>query len=1309
VNPKLLNRRRSFARHPLIFLCAIGAAAFGVLIAPPSWRSAAHARIGRSGSENGNRTLILAVDGLSWEAFEAGRARGLFRRFGNAGRHIAPYPSMSHPAWTEIVGARRVFGGARGNIRTVEARWFDLDAMRIADDPRQVIARQASPYTFQRAFDYYFDPLIEPLMYLRGRTLFDRELEEAERTILSRFTGSQYVAYLGGPDAISHTHFGELPGYMDRLDAMIERVADSLETRGGGKPLDMWMVSDHGNAGGFVEGKNAERYLEPYSLDAAIRRAKLVAIDSGRVERDDQVAVVTIALATMINVYFADLGRRRGLAESALQDPAVDLVTWLEVTPAERHVVILGKQSEARLRWRDDGKSFSYESVRGNPLRIPDSLTSVAGATRWIPDAVMRASTETGPYPDAPFRMMRSAVKEVENAPDLIVNLRDGYCFGGDLGKFVRMVRTHGSLGARASAGILAGTSRRVPASVRGEEVLDVIGLAPESLFIESRNLWSGEREPVLEALRGGNGQLPTGRDDQSVDAAFLRRARPVVLSMDYFGKDAALALLETAWPRNASSATERANRIDATKRILSRTRFADGVTGHLDTLLALADSLDADSLDARIRDAEARIRVIPELAPLAELRSLWAAKDGSSRAGGVAPLRRAVMGLWTVPYFIDAALVAPEHDSIADLRDLDFATRWIGGLRARVAADPARLLEDSTLAPRLFAQVFAERKLWRAVEPATIPLLFQPDLGDITVVYVPGIYGELFDGEIWTRGLRAVHDRLGVRTVTLPTDGRCATSVNAARIVDALRDDTRRRLARGYQRPRYLLLGYSKGGIDATEALLRAPELAREQVAGLVTIATPHAGTPVVERADIPASLVRLGVTSPRPAACDTAGASASLWPSTRMSFWGANAREVASLTRYFSVSFVTDAEHAHPWMKVSKRIAQFGEPNDGMVALSASRFPHDVHAVDLGVVDADHIAGRLGGPFLQDAFLEAVVIAVAELGGVEDPAKRGARWRNVVASLHRHDDRAGTGWFGGGKARTGTKAPAFAVSTRPPSTPAGGGTGWTATRTFRMASLNELSDAAVRELTPARDTAGIVFSCDQRNMLAFRKEYEFYYDAGNGGTEDDPSNGFAIVSAAASRTGRACQLSSRRNAMKMTTIAYHFRPMSFPDLRLRLRVDDVPAGVDPSTARRGRNDAAFKLWLILRDTRPASKGTVVLFGYTWGAPDVDRVVPAAGTLQEAVSSRRNVVLSTLPEAWLVTIGGPTFVGSWQTIDRDIATDIRRAYPGVPLDALQVVGITIQTDSDDTRAASSVLLDMLSFKPRLLRAAPSP
>jgi hypothetical protein len=954
--------------------------------------------------------LFLAVDGLSWEAFAYAQSRGLFRQLAHAAPMIAPYPSMSHPAWTEILGTRRVFG-ARGNIRTVEARWFDLEAMRVADDPRQVIERQAGPYNYMRAFDTYFDPLIEPLMYFPGRRLFDDELAEIERDIIAGFTGPHYAAYVSGTDAMAHTHLDALHPFLEQLDGLITRVLAALAARD--VHPEVWLVSDHGNAGAFVEGA-AESYLTPVSLDGAIARAGLVRRDTGTVVAPDDVAVVTIALASMVNTWFPDLSRRRRFAEEVVREDGVTLATWLDVRETERVVVILGRNgAEAELRWRrarDQSLAYAYTPVRGNPLELADTLHASAAVPRWVPDAVMRAATAESRYPDAPHRLVQSAEKQVATAPDLIVNLADGYAHAGDFGRVVRMVRTHGSLSARATRGVVASNTTPMPASVRAEEVTSVMGIDPHMLFPQAHAHVAAEPLARARVLRRSDAQVPTGRTATSHDAAFLRRARPVVESMGYFTLGALRDLL-SGWRSGAeppADSTSLVDRLRISQRLVSASDVLLGLGNGVDSLLALADSLTADRLEARVAEAETLLRGVPALAPLAELRDVWSprATDEETRAPGrAAPLRRATMAAWTMPYFLDAALYEPETDSMADPRDARFAERWFARDRARVRAEPLRVLEQPALAATLFREVFSERRLWRDIEPATPTLLYDPDLSDITVVLVPGIYGELFDGELWQRGLKAVRDRLGVRTLTVTVDGRCSAEHNAPLLIASLRDDRQRRRARGYPSPRYLLIGYSKGGVDATHALLADSVLATEQVAALVTIATPHLGSPVAERAALPADLLEWAVPTPPPPACDSTPSANSLWPATRAAFWTAHEASLAARTPYFSLSFRRDARAAHPFMKVTKRLGQFAEANDGVVALSASRFPGAVPAVDLGTIDADHIAGIRASAFPQEAFLEAVVLTLGELG-VLDPenGRAGGRRSSSGTRATRH-----------------------------------------------------------------------------------------------------------------------------------------------------------------------------------------------------------------------------------------------------------------------------------------------------------------
>ncbi|WP_434478864.1 hypothetical protein [Gemmatimonas sp.] len=365
-------------------------------------------------------------------------------------------------------------------------------------------------------------------------------------------------------------------------------------------------------------------------------------------------------------------------------------------------------------------------------------------------------------------------------------------------------------------------------------------------------------------------------------------------------------------------------------------------------------------------------------------------------------------MAAWTVPFFVDAALDAPERDSIADPRDREFARAWHGGLRDSVRGRPARMLDDSTIVRRLFTELLAERALTRRVDGATVPLLYDAPLRDVTVVYAPGIFGELFDREIWQRAVRSVRERLGVRIVNAGTDGRCSARDNATMLLSTLKRDTERRLSRGYPTPRYLIIGYSKGGVDASEALLRDHALAEQQVIALVTIATPHGGSPVAERADISDEFLRLTTATPRAATCDTTRAIESLWPANRAAFWSGDGARLPTLVPLYSLSLASDMRAAHPWMKITKRLGRFSEENDGVVAISASRFPSSIPSVHLGTVAGDHIAARSASTFPQESVLESVLLTLNELGAFEPTAADA--WRHLVAERRRwlQSDRA-------------------------------------------------------------------------------------------------------------------------------------------------------------------------------------------------------------------------------------------------------------------------------------------------------------
>ncbi len=260
-----------------------------------------------------------------------------------------------------------------------------------------------------------------------------------------------------------------------------------------------------------------------------------------------------------------------------------------------------------------------------------------------------------------------------------------------------------------------------------------------------------------------------------------------------------------------------------------------------------------------------------------------------------------------------------------------------------------------------------------------------------------------------------------------------------------------------------------------------------------------------------------------------------------------------------------------------------------------------------------------------------------------------------------------------------------------------------WRADRLTTSRGGGKLFAADVTAMSPARFPRGVRVICDHQSMRELRAEHEFYYDAESGVVDDRAVNGFGpTVVDTDSGPDVACRLRTRAASVKMTTVSYRFRPVDYPEVAVRLKVVQGVTGADPTKAARGRNDTAFKIWFVLRDLRDADRSAVRLFGYYWADPNTRGELAAAGALSEAASSRRRIVVITLPEAWQIALGGGAAQEDrWIDVRRDLAADIRRAYPRERLEDLQVVAITIQSDSDDTHSQSEVYLKHLTITPR--------
>ena len=950
-----------------------------------------------------SKKLIFAIDGFSFSAFQKARKAGLFPDFNQAGRHIAPYPSMTEPSWTEIMGGKEVFG-PKGNVGTIEAKYVDSGTLEIHDDPREVMTRYTAPTSFMRAFDYYLNPVLETMMYFPGDEVIKMELEDLEKEASEKLVDAAHthaIIYVSEVDAIAHTQKDKLYPLLARLDQVIRKTKANYRAKG--IAVETWMISDHGNVGAFQEGES-ERYLTEVELKSTAKRLGLRVIEAGKLSASNDIAIPVLALGSMGNVYFKDLSRRHTFAAAAASLPFVDLVTWLEVEGRTRSIAILSPSAtvgappqEARLYFSSAG--YSYVPIRGNPLELPASLFSAQGSTKYFSDAQFFEASKNSRFPDAAFRLTQLALKQVMNEPDLVVNLKDGYCFKGNLSALVKMVRTHGSMSSGSSLGLVASdrADARIPSHIRTAQVLNVVGISPQDAFHNVSELFETSsglmalRKP--EAIKKG---LLTRMSEYTPDLLFRRFGKILIQTMDWITPDEVRDLEKTAikdYQKASAESGEAEN--DSFISTIKKIDFQSAIS-HLDQIFQLrsliSDEKDPKNISSMV---ENRIAKTPGLGPLAKLMQSSGGAQSSISAVQVDFFRRSLMKVYSSPYVINEILNFPEGDAVPDVRDHSRAADWFYKGKIAMVNDPDLAFSNKARTQTLFQDIFEERKLIHDLSPVTFPRIYDPNLSkmaNLTVVFVPGIYNELFDHEIFSKGLRSLQENLGVRVLYVDVDGRCDSGTNAQMILSQLKADTQLRHDRGYVTPRYMILGYSKGAVDVTEALLLDENFTRNQILGLMSIASPLQGTQIVESTELPPEITRDMILRPLPPACDTHGASRSVSRATREQFWTKNIEKLAKLTRFYSVSFASSVKDSHTWMKLCKTIAKFTGPNDGVVAVEKSKFPEAIRAVDFGTVSGDHLAGILASNFPQEAFLESVMISLYEIGALN--SKITERW---------------------------------------------------------------------------------------------------------------------------------------------------------------------------------------------------------------------------------------------------------------------------------------------------------------------------
>jgi pimeloyl-ACP methyl ester carboxylesterase len=271
---------------------------------------------------------------------------------------------------------------------------------------------------------------------------------------------------------------------------------------------------------------------------------------------------------------------------------------------------------------------------------------------------------------------------------------------------------------------------------------------------------------------------------------------------------------------------------------------------------------------------------------------------------------------------------------------------------------------------------------------PATgAPVVTTPSATRRRFIVVNGIFGECMAPWITPFGDSVSKlEALGYRGALLRVSGTAASGTNAQQVRDYVLS-----LPDLAPDERVILVGYSKGAVDALEALVAFPELV-PRVAALVSLASPITGSPIAD--GFGAWQRAIIETLASPFCGGGRGAITSITRETRRAFM-ARVRLPATV-RYFSlVAVAQEMEVSRPLLSPYRDLAVVDPRNDGQVVLEDGIMPG---AELLGYLRGDHWAvalpfsrttGPLGwlarqvvdrNPYPREILLEAIVRLVEE-----------------------------------------------------------------------------------------------------------------------------------------------------------------------------------------------------------------------------------------------------------------------------------------------------------------------------------------
>jgi len=408
------------------------------------------------------RHLILSLDGVGYALVEALMREGHFALFHRPARLIAPFPTLTNPAFIEIL---RPLGAPPSP--GYEDYYFDptANAMR-GGFWHRFRRRTFIEGTFRELFDYHPSGVTMTLEYAAPPLSAWLDAQLSLQKALGRFKRSSdalFIAYVSATDPLAHLGGeGLLRRFLVTLDRKLEQLFLEFEGR-----VHITLFSDHGNL--FARYRRAE-------LQEALRADGFRL--GNRLEGERSVVQPRYGLVGCAVFYIAEAQEPR-VAEVLALVPGVDIVAYHR----NGMVYVVGPRGRARIERRGD--RYRYLTFTGDPLQLVPILDRLRAEGRmdeegFVADADLFAATHAHSYPDALRRLWEGLTGSVRYPASVLVSLEDGYYDGSDvLDLFAILRATHGNLRRAQTEGFVLTTAKELPEVIRAADVWSALGLPP--------------------------------------------------------------------------------------------------------------------------------------------------------------------------------------------------------------------------------------------------------------------------------------------------------------------------------------------------------------------------------------------------------------------------------------------------------------------------------------------------------------------------------------------------------------------------------------------------------------------------------------------------------------------------------------------------------------------------------------------------------------------------------------------------------------------------------------------------------------